>query len=86
MIILTEYCKKDSQITEELLVDVFTRKKEEFEERKNKEGKRKEELDNKITENLKNGNYNVMKAKNAEDTNESDENGESEKTEDEKEE
>ena len=69
-----------------LLVDVFTRKKEEFEERKNKEGKRKEELDNKVTENFKNGNYNVMKAKNAEDTNESDENGESEKTEDKKEE
>ena len=86
LMVLTECCKKDSQITEELLVDVFTRKKEEFEERKNKEGKRKEELDNKITENLKNGNYNVMKAKNAEDTNESDENGESEKTEDEKEE
>ena len=86
LMVLTECCKKDSQITEELLVDVFTRKKKEFEERKNKEGKRKEELDNKITENLKNGNYNVMKAKNAEDTNESDENGESEKTEDEKEE
>lgn len=86
LMVLTECSKKDSQITEELLVDVFTRKKEEFEERKNKEGKRKEELDNKITENLKNGNYNVMKAKNAEDTNESDENGESEKTEDEKEE
>lgn len=86
LMVLTECCKKDSQITEELLVDVFTRKKEEFEERKNKEGKRKEELDNKVTENFKNGNYNVMKAKNAEDTNESDENGESEKTEDKKEE
>lgn len=86
LMVLTECCKKDSQITEELLVDVFTRKKEEFEERKNKEGKRKEELANKITENFKDGNYNVMKAKNAEDTNESDENGESEKTEDKKEE
>lgn len=88
LMVLTECCKKDSQITEELLVDVFTRKKEEFEERKNKEGKRKEELGNKITEKLKSGDYNVSKSAASESTDnpESQANSNEEKTEDKKEE
>lgn len=87
LMVLTECCKKDSQITEELLVDVFTRKKEEFEERKNKEGKRKEELSNKITEKLKSGDYSVAKSKDSESTDnpESKTNSNEEKTEDKKE-
>ena len=87
LMVLTECCKKDSQITEELLVDVFTRKKEEFEERKNKEGKRKEELGNKITEKLKSGDYNVSKSAASEstDNSESQANSNEEKTEDKKE-
>lgn len=60
LMVLTECCKKDSQITEDLLIDVFTRKKNEFNERNEKEVKKKK-LGSEISEKLKNGDYSVKK-------------------------
>lgn len=60
LMVLTECCKKDSQITEDLLIDVFTRKKSEFNERNEKEVKKKK-LGSEISEKLKNGDYSVKK-------------------------
>ncbi len=60
LMVLTECCKKDSQITEDLLIDVFTRKKSEFNERNEKEVKKKK-LGSEISENFKTGNYSVKK-------------------------
>lgn len=60
LMVLTECCKKDSQITEDLLIDVFTRKKSELNERNEKEVKKKK-LGSEISENFKTGNYSVKK-------------------------
>lgn len=60
LMVLTEYCKKDSQITEDLLTDVFTRKKKEFDEKKENDAKKKK-LGSEISEKLKSGNYAVKK-------------------------
>lgn len=87
LMVLTECCKKDSQITEELLVDVFTRKKKEFEEKNEKEA-RKRKLGSEISEKIKNGDYAVKKIEDSESTDnpESQANSNEEKTEDKKEE
>lgn len=60
LMVLTECCKKDSQITEDLLTDVFTRKKKEFDEKKENDAKKKK-LGSEISEKLKSGNYAVKK-------------------------
>lgn len=87
LMVLTECCKKDSQITEELLVDVFTRKKKEFEEKNEKEA-RKRKFGSEISEKIKNGDYAVKKIEDSESTDnpESQTNSNEEKIEDKKEE
>jgi AAA+ superfamily predicted ATPase len=87
LMVLTECCKRNSEITEDLLVDVFTLKKKEFEEKNEKEA-RKRKLGSEISEKIKNGDYAVKKIEDSESTDnpESQANSNEEKTEDKKEE
>lgn len=57
--VLTECCKNDSCITEQVLKDVFKQKKDSFDEDKSK-SKNKKNLSKGIKENLESGNYTVM--------------------------
>lgn len=87
LMVLTECCKRNSEITEDLLVDVFTLKKKEFEEKNEKEA-RKRKLGSEISEKIKNGDYAVKKIEDSESTDnpESQANSNEEKIEDKKEE
>ena len=56
---LTECCKNDSHITEQLLRDVFKNKKTSFESER-KKSKNEESLGKEIKKKLESGNYKVL--------------------------
>ena len=57
--VLTECCKNDSHITEQLLRDVFKNKKTSFESER-KKSKNEESLGKEIKKKLESGNYKVL--------------------------
>ncbi len=57
--VLTECCQRDTGITEELLREVFTQKKEGFAQQQKNSGSSTGQLRHRIAENLKSGNYKV---------------------------